>query len=285
MLSNPFSMPVIMGMEDPMSRKMNPIEQLQEEQLTRSQKRQKSDLDLHKKWLEGGKQPKDLAPLLKRYEPLVTSRVRQMKPPNVPEAAFKDEIRKKMIEAAHTLKPERGAVSTHFVTRVAGASRFGKQRANVGYLPERKAGAIGTINKARDELTDLLGRDPTTEELSSKVREIDPRTKMTPKTLRTIMKGMRRDVSASAFESDPLGGAAARDVEIAGPLMRASIEAEYPGKKKDKDEAIKAYDMMFTPEGQATGVRPGEMARRLGKHPSQISRIRTRIINIHKKYM
>lgn len=285
------SMGVIMGMP-PKPVPFNPLADFQSFERKQTSVRAQKDQELWHKWDQGGRKPKDLAPLIKRFKPFVESRINAWKPPHVPEAAFRDEVKKKLYEAADTYNPNKGAVSTHFFTRAAGATRFGKRRANTMYIPEQKTRHIGTLVGAKDDLRDSLGRDPTHQEIHEHIIETQPGTGLKLKDVKTIMGAMRRDVLSSAFESDPTPKAQQRHIEIAGPLMRQAIEAEYirgakrkRDARKSTDEALRVYDMMYDPSGNPTGTKPGQIAKQLGKHPSHISRIRTRIIGIGKKYV
>lgn len=285
------SIGIIMGLP-PKPVPLNPLQAFQDFEQRQTSDRATKDLEIWNKWDQGGRQPKDLAPLIKRFKPFVESRLTAWKPPHVPEAAFRDEIKKKLYEAAETYNPNKGAVSTHFFTRAAGATRFGKRRANTMYIPERKAGFINTLKGTQDELRDTLGREPTHQEIHSYLQENQPDTGLRLKDVKTIMGAMRRDVLSSAFESDPTPRSQQYHVAIAGPLMRQAVEVEYlRGMKKKMDaqksteEALRVYDMMYDSDGNPTGMKPGQMAKQLGKHPSHISRIRTRIIDIGKKYV
>jgi len=285
------SMGIIMGMP-PKPVQPNPLQAFQSFDKKQTTDRVQKDQQLWHKWDQGGRDPKDLAPLIRRFKPFIESRIGAWKPPHVPEAAFRDEIKKKLYEAAETYDPNKSAISTHFFTRALGATRFGKRRANAAYIPEQKTRYINTLQGAHDELRDVLGREPTHQEVHKHLTETQPGINLNVKDIKTIMGAMRKDVLSSSFESDPTSRSQQRHIEIAGPLMRQAIGVEYlRGMKKKKDaqkstdEALRVYDMMYDENGNPTGMRPSQMANQLGKHPSHISRIRTRIINIGKKYV
>lgn len=286
------SMGVIMGMGPKPQKPDNPLQAFKVFDRKQTSARAQKDQEIWHKWDQGGRQPKDLAPLIRRFKPFIESRMRAWKPPHVPEAAFRDEIKKKLYEGAETYEPDKGAVSTHFFTRAGGATRFGKRRANAMYIPEKKTQYIGPLMSAKDELRDDLGRDPTNNEIHGYMAKHRPDANLRPKDINTILGAMRKDVLSSAFESDPNPTSQARHIEISGPLVRQAIEVEYlRGQKKRRDskksvqEALKVYDMMFTPDGNPTGTKPGQIAKNLGKHPSHVSRVRSRIIDINKKYI
>jgi len=286
-----FNMGIIMGMP-PKPAPLNPMSAFQDFEQKQTTVRAQKDQELWNKWDQGGRKSQDLAPLIRRFKPFIESRLGAWKPPHVPEAAFRDEVKKKLYEAAETYDPNKSAVSTHFFTRAAGATRFGKRRANTMYIPEQKTRYINVLQGSRDDLRDSLGRDPTHQEIHEHLIENQPGVPLKLKDVKTIMGAMRKDVLSSAFESDPTPTAQARHIEIAGPLMRQAIETEYiRGMKKKKDaekstqEALRVYDLMYKDDGTPTGLRPGQIAQQIGKHPSHVSRIRTRIININQKYI
>lgn len=287
-----YSMGVIMGMPPKPQPPKNPMEELKRYERKQPTARAKKDLELWQRWDQSGRNPKDLAPLIRRFTPFIESRAKAWKPPHVPEAAFRDEIKKKLYQAAHTYKPEKASISTHFFQRAAAATRFGKRRANTMYIPEQKARHINRLNAVQDDLRDSFGRDPTHSEIHQHLNKTYPKNPLRLKDVKTIMEANRKDVLSSSFESDPEPRALPRHAAIAGPLLREAISVEYlRGMKRKRDaqksvnEALRVYDMMYDEDGNPTGKKPGEIAKAIGKHPSHVSRIRTKIMGIGSQFV
>jgi DNA-directed RNA polymerase specialized sigma subunit len=137
----------------------------------------------------------------------------------------------------------------------------------MAYIPEDKARHIGKIDTARDQLYDDLGREPTHTEIAGIVG-------LKPSLVKEIQGLRRADVRGSAFSSDPIGHTGSRDQEVIA-LLRQEL-------KPDEQEV---YDFVYGHNGKPKIESTGEIARRLGKSPSQISRIKNRIGDVYKKYV
>lgn len=231
------------------------------------QTKKQQDIALWQQWHEGGRKPEQLDPLLSRFEPIITMKTRQWKPPMAQEEAFRMELRKHVIKALHSYDPSRGnAVSTHVVSRLPAAIRWGNAHANTGYIPEGKTKNIGPLLAAQDDLREELGRDPTHAELAHA-------TGISLKHVQKTMGALRRDVLSSSFESDPTPQASQRHMEI--------LEMLPPVLPSDQHREV--FYHMYGLEGRPKIQSPGAIARKLGKNPSQISRMRTDIYNIYKQ--
>jgi DNA-directed RNA polymerase specialized sigma subunit len=229
--------------------------------------KRQQDIDLWHQWHQGGRQPEHLEPLVSRFEPIITSKMRQWKPPMAQEEAFRTELRKQVVKALHTYDPSRGtAVSTHVVSRMPAAIRWGNQHANTAYIPEGKTRHIGPLLAAQDDLREELGRDPTHDELAHA-------TGISLKHVQKTMGAMRKDVLSSSFESDPTPQESPRHMEIIEHLPAAL----------PTDHHREVFYHMYGLEGRAKIDSPGAIARKIGKNPSQVSRMRTDILNIYKQ--
>jgi len=228
--------------------------------------KKQQDIELWQQWHQGGRQPEHLEPLIDRFEPIITSKMRQWKPPMAQEEAFRTELRKQVVKALHSYDPQRGtAVSTHVVSRMPAAIRWGNQHANTAYIPEGKTKHIGPLLAAQDDLREELGRDPTHEELAHA-------TGINLKHVQKTMGALRKDVLSSSFESDPTPHDNARHMEI--------LELLPPVLPTDHHREV--FYHMYGLEGRQKIDSPGAIARKIGKNPSQVSRMRTDILNLYK---
>ena len=105
----------------------NPIEEFQEYKAIAPTTKKERDLAILRKWKSGGNKPEDLSELRASYTPFIESSIRAWKPPEVPEAAFRDAMNNIFIEAAHKHDEDKGAFSTYFMTRAKSATRCGKE--------------------------------------------------------------------------------------------------------------------------------------------------------------
>jgi DNA-directed RNA polymerase specialized sigma subunit len=210
----------------------------------------------------------NIKPLIKEFQPTFNAKLREWKAPNTQEAAFRADLMSHTIKAFESYDPNRGAsLSTHVNNYLKKAKRFNTRNQNVAYIPEEKAQWIGPIDTARDKLYEDLGRHPTHEEIAGEVG-------IKPKLVKEI-QGMRyADVRGSAFQSDPLGHTGSRDQEVISLLRHELNEKEKP-----------VYDYVYGQNGKPKIESTGEIAKRLGMSPSQVSRIKNSIGAKYKQYV
>lgn len=244
----------------------NPVDSYLDAKLEKRAQRDQKHVELWQTW-KNDPNPRTLKPLLKELEPVFGHALNSWKAPNVNPAAMKANIMQHAIKALDGYDPNRGAsITTHVTNRIQKAKRFNVQAQNMAYIPEEKARYIGVIDAAKDQLYDEHGRDPTHEEIASIVG-------ISPKRVKEIQGLRRADIHSSAFASDPGGYAASRDQEIIH-LLRAEL----------KPDEQKVYDYIYGQNGMPTITSTGELAKKLGKTDSQISRIKNRIAAEYAKY-
>jgi DNA-directed RNA polymerase specialized sigma subunit len=225
------------------------------------------DIDLWHRWDDQGRKPEHLEPLIDRFEPIITSKMKQWKPPMAQEEAFRTELRKQVVKALRTYNPSLGnAVSTHVVARMPAAMRWGNQHANAAYIPEGKTQHIGQLLATQEELREELGRDPTHEELAHA-------TGLAIRHVQKTMGAMRRDVLSSSFASDPTPKESPRHMEIIEQLPEVLPDNLHR----------EVFYHMYGLEGRKKIESPGAIAKQIGKNSSQVARMRTTILNIYKK--
>jgi RNA polymerase primary sigma factor len=245
----------------------NPVDDLLLTKKAELQKKRKEELGYLETWRSNGKQPEHLEPLLKAYEPLVNQKIRLWKAPAVPEAAFRAELQKHLIKSFETFQPNRGVqLNTWVENNLRKAKRYNTRFQNIGYIPEGQARYIGPIQKAQNELSEQFGRDPTADEIADHLG-------MPPKRVARIMQSQRRDIPASAFETDPTEMALQRDDEVLS-LLPFNLT---PDERK-------VFNHLFGLEGHAQIRSTNELAKKLNKSPSQISRLRTSILRKYQQY-
>lgn len=246
------------------------------------EQRKKNEIDLWQKWKDNGQQPKHLQPLLKLYEPVIAQKVRAWKAPTVPESAFKAELQTHLIKALQTYDPNRGAaLNTHVEARLPKAKRYNNRYQNLAYIPEGQSGMIGKLNKARDQLTDELGRAPTTSELADHLG-------MTPKRVDVISKSIKKDVpmgrsgGPDSFDYSTGTDHAGRGFEDQQIALAQHILPEiFP----NKPDMHLLFHYTFGTGGHPQISATGELAKKMGKTSPQISRMKTQMGATLRKHM
>ena len=259
-----------------------PVDDYFQEKTSAKEQRKKHELDLWHRWKTEGQQPEHLKPLLDLYEPVIATKVRQWKAPTVPESAFRAELKSHIVKAFDSFDPNRGAaLNTHVEARLPKAMRYNNRYQNLQYLPEGQSGQIGKIQKARDQLQEDLGRHPTTDELADHLG-------MTPRRIDTILKGVKRDIPMSRS-----GGSESYDYAAGGDHTGRQFEEQQIAVAQNvlHDIFPKNPDMhalfhyTFGTSGFPQVHSTGELAKRMGKSESQISRMKTQMGTTLRKHM
>jgi DNA-directed RNA polymerase specialized sigma subunit len=138
---------------------------------------------------------------------------------------------------------------------------------NKAYIPEGKASQIGKIQRAQSFLRDDLEREPTTLEIAKHMGK-------PAKQIQGVLSSMKKDIVASQFESDPTKILGGREQEVLD-LLPFSLTPEQN----------EVFDHLFGKNGKRHITATNEIATALGKNPSQVSRIRTAILNQFQEHM
>jgi len=248
--------------------KENPVDAALLESEKRGAVRTAKDLELWKTWNENGRKKEHLEKLLDAYEPLIQRKLNEWRPPAIAPAAMQGEIVKHVIKAFETYDPDRGAVlNTHVQHRIQKAKRYMVQNQNIGYIPEPQAYKIGPISRAHDLLSEELGRAPSAQEIADHLG-------MPVRRVTQIQKSIRKDIPGSALETDPMPKLGPREQEVLSLL---------PSVLTPDEKAV--FDFIYHPDVSKRITSTSEIGKRIGKNPSQVSRLKTSVINKAKSYM
>ena len=197
-------------------------------------------------------------------------------------------LQKHMVKAFETYDPEiKGSVSgqgaslrTHVDRSMQRSKRFLSTYQNMAKIPEAKISLIQPVQRGRDELYEQLGRDPTHAEISTFLNDnqdlvgsIRLRGKITPKLVSKIEAYQIRDVPGAAFESDPISRVGNYDAQLVSSIRTALTTPEQ-----------EIYDHMFGLNGKTKIDKQKDLAKRLGKSDTYVSRVRTRINDKFNKF-
>lgn len=258
----------------PKRKKVNPLDEALNEKQKVAAQRAAEDHQLWEQWQQNPT-PDNMHPLIQRFEPVFKQKTRLWRAPNVPESAFKANLKLQAIDAFKTYDPGKGAaLRTHVENRLKKSMRFNAQQQNMARIPEAKSYQIGPIQRAQDELREELGRPPTPTEISEFLNPMmSPRKRLTPQKVEQIQQAQIRDVIGSAFDSDPVPKAIGRERQVIS-LLRPTLTPD--------QQAV--FDHLYGLNGKKSISSTNELASELGKSPSQISRLRTGIFQQFQKY-
>jgi DNA-directed RNA polymerase specialized sigma subunit len=240
--------------------KPNPVDEYMGAKEAHNEDRKAVDLHHWETWRQGGRQPEHLEPLFQRFQPLINQAVSQWRAPAIPKSVFEAEVKEHMIKAFSNYDPDKAALSTHVTNSIMRAHRYNDKHQNMAYIPKGQTQHIGAIQRVQNQLNEQLGRDPSREEIADALQ-------MRPKQVGRIMTSMRRDVSSSKFDFDPTPRSVARETEVLD-IIEPSLT----------HEEKRVFNHLYGRNDAETIRSTSAIARKLGKNPSQISRIRTSIL-------
>lgn len=227
--------------------------------------RKQRELELWKRWKKT-QEPEHLEPLFDLYKPVIAQKMTQWRAPAVPPAAFRAELHRHLIHAFDTYDPSRGAaLNTHVDIRLRKAQRYNNRYQNLAYIPEAQAAQIGKIDRGRDTLTEELGREPTSAELAQHIGLPVPR-------VERIQKARMRDIRASDFETDPTERTPhyeEQQLTVASQIL--------PQLFPEQPDMHKLFNHIYGTNGAEQITSTGQLARVLGKSPSQVSRMKSHL--------
>jgi len=236
--------------------------------------RKADDIRMVQAW-QADPTPENMEPLMKRFEPVFKSKIKQWKAPNVNESAMRANMKLHAIGALRDFDPTKGAAPrTYLEHRLQKSKRFNVQQQNYARIGEQKSYQIGPIQRAQDELREDFGREPTHDEISEFLNPMmSPRKQLTPQKVKEIQEAQIRDVVGSRFESDPVPRAIGRERQVVS-LLRPAL----------KEDQQVVYDHLYGLNGKEKITSTSALAKKLGKSPSQVSRLRTGIFKTFERY-
>lgn len=257
-----------------MPRKKDPVDEALTAKEKLAAKKKADDTAMISAWQQD-QTPANMRPIMDRFMPLVKSRAIQWKAPAVDPAAFEARGQNLIVDAIKSYDPTKGAAPETWVThRLQPLKRFNVQQQNMAMIPEAKAARIGDIQAATDELREEFGRDPTPDEIAEAVNpQLSRRQQLTGAKVQQIQQAQRKDVIGSTFESDPVPRVASREQQIITQLRPALAP-----------EQQEVYDYLYGQQGKPQVTSTTQLAKLLKKSPSQVSRLRTAILNKYKEY-
>lgn len=167
------------------------------------------------------------------------------------------------VKAFETYDPQRGVqLSTHVHNQMKKASRYFIRRQNIGVIPEVRALRIREFHEGRNQLSEMLNREPNQFELSRHLRWSPMEVRRMERELRTAQA-----TPTGEKEDEPLAFKSQREAEVI-----RMIQYDLGGEEK------LVYEYLFGMGGKPR-LQPGQIATRLRWTPSKITRIKNKIID------
>lgn len=251
-----------------------PLDDYVDDNEKRAAQTRTTDHDLWHTWKQDPR-PETLEPLLKRFDNVIGQRVSMWKAPNVSESALRANLHGLAIKAFETYNPDKAALNTHLQNTLRRGLRFTHRTQNLAYIPEAKVEKIGPIDRAIGELTEDFGRPPTPSEIAGHLNQGVAKSKqITPLKIQEIQKQRRSDLFESGSDFDPATFQSPREQEVLS-LLRPSLSG---------DQQL-VFDHLYGLNGKARITSTGEIAKKISKSPSQVSRHKKQIETLYKRYV
>lgn len=253
---------------------MNPLEEYEQERAKVASDRTKKEQELVFRWKENPTQ-ENTGAVLQQFAPVFRSHMNAHKAPQTNAAGLHLSMVNLAVDALNTYDPSRGATfSTHLHNQLRRVSRVNKKRQNMAKIPEAPAGYIGRIQAAKEELAEETGEEPSYAQIAQRMNFALPaHRQQTAQQVQNIFGMQRRDVTSTAFESDPVPTAMQREHEVI-PLLRYNLTPA----------AQQIFDLMFPPPGVQPITDTTGLSNSTRFSQSKVSRLKNEIIDKFKKY-
>lgn len=238
------------------------------------------DLELWKKWNQGGRKPKDLEPLYKNMTRLIQDRVNRYKNRvEIPVSVIEHEHKKHFVNAIKTWDPKKGTqLGTWVTTNLQKAGRFIDQNKNFARIPENISRYIGSYNAVVSELSEKLGHEPSSHDVHDYVLKNEHPTLgfLSLKTIQRLEREQRRGLLQSERDVEEVKGA---------PLLssRAEEVKRLIVHQLTPQERI-VHEYTFGLGGKPM-LKPGAIAKKLKMDNSKVSKLRSSAFAKMKPYL
>lgn len=222
--------------------------------------RRGDELEMWKKWKEGGQQAADLDPLLKSLDPLITKEARKRHAGaggRIPFAAIKSEVLQSAVKSLKNFDPNRSKLTTHVTTGFQRVSDFVEKHRNTVYAPRSVTRQYAAFQNAKNEFMDEFGREPTDQELAQRMYGGSPTPRVATRQLKDIA-AMQKSFAPEVFSE--IGGGLKHDTGVESDALRSSYLLM---KSRMTEEQRRFGDLHFPAPGQKQPTIR-EIARRLG---------------------
>lgn len=188
-----------------------------EERKAAVKSKQQRELELWRKWKDGGQKPEDLRPLIASFQSLLRSQSKTYtgRVAMIPDSAIEAEFKIQLVNALRTYDPSKGAaLGTHVYNTLSRAHRYIATYQNVGRIPENRVYKIRNYEVAHTDLLEELDRDPTTAELAERLKREHPEQGWNEAEVDRLTRELRKDLVTQGFEVDPHVVSPSRESEI-----------------------------------------------------------------------
>lgn len=231
-----------------------------------AQKRRQYEYDAWKRWRQTGNDS-DLEPAVQSMNDMIRRRADNMIRSGgyggyIPKEALEQELRIAALKGLKTYDPNRGTqLSTHVYNQFPRVTDFVARGRNFARIPKGRSDRYQTFQNAVQELEGELQREPTDDELQSRLQW--PNKRDVSRMRKEIRKDLYSDISTDQFGGSTQGS----------PSQIQSLLSIMPSQFNEEEKRV--AKSMFPTTGDPKDVNT--VARELGIPRARVYRVRSRI--------
>lgn len=207
--------------------------------------------------------------LYKEMKGLIHSKTNRYRSYGLPMVAVESKAREQFMKALDRYDPKYNTkLSTHVINYLQGVNNYVREYKDIARIPQHRTLAIDNYSKTKADLEIQLGREPNAQEMA---REL----KWDINEAKRMEKEMRKELSSSGLMEAGLSLDFDEDART-----KETIDLVYMG-LTGEEKAVMEYLIGYNGKPKLQGK---EIANALNLSPSKVSRIRTKIGNMIKKY-
>lgn len=241
--------------------------------------RKQQELHMWREWKDSDEHPDKMEPLLNSLQPLVRKRMNDYtRGVPIRTEVLQSAANKQVIQSLRNYDPTKAKLTTWVTSNLRGLSRFVIANQNMARIVEERSQIIGDYQRARSELSDELGRDPTSIEMADRINQSPERMEasrrqVTAKTVGLLQHEMKKDLLSSGSLDDPFTNVTPREREILKLLQYELDPTE-----------LQVYEYILGLHGKPKITSTGQIATMLGWSPSKVSQVKGRIAKKYEEY-
>lgn len=227
-------------------------------------------------WVDSGKKPEHLEPLLDALEPTIQSTAkRKLKGlgGSIPYSALEQQLRVAAKKGLESYDPSRGTkVRTHIITNFQRTTDFIAGNRNFAHIPKPRVELYQKFMNAKHEFMSDHGHEPTLQDMKALLPDVPER------DLKPMMTEIRRELF--------IGGNPDPDASDDGSLGHApsqvrSIISLMPALLNDEEK--KVFNHLYPTVGDPSTV--AQIAKKTGMNQNQVYRLRSAIYKKVKPHL
>lgn len=214
-------------------------------------------------WKEN-KDKKLLGDILDKLDPMIKSETYRVLPPTIPKTVMETQMKIQAVNALHKYDPKYGKINTFIESYLDKPKRMMYKYQNVARIPETRAIKIGTFNRAKEQLAQKLGREPSDIELADDLA-------WDLKEVGVMNMSLRKDIISGQFQDNPADNS--REQTVYHFIAQNLTPVEFNVWKH-----MSGYN-------NAEMLSGNDIAKKMKVSPSQVTKIKNRIGEKIEKYI